>query len=43
MHIVITPLWYGDRKIGDSTHRRGVVEMTEFERRFASNVRCRRR
>jgi predicted thioesterase len=26
--------WDGDRKIGDGTHRRGVVEVAEFERRF---------
>ena len=26
--------WDGDRKIGDGTHRRGVVEVAEFEKRF---------
>jgi fluoroacetyl-CoA thioesterase len=26
--------WDGDRKIGDGTHRRGVVNRAEFERRF---------
>ncbi|WP_445221338.1 thioesterase family protein [Bradyrhizobium sp. Pa8] len=26
--------WDGGRKIGDGTHRRGVVEVAEFERRF---------
>jgi len=26
--------WDGDRKIGDGTHRRGIVNMEEFERRF---------
>jgi len=26
--------WDGDRKIGDGTHRRGVVDVVEFERRF---------
>jgi fluoroacetyl-CoA thioesterase len=26
--------WDGDRKIGDGTHRRGIVNVTEFERRF---------
>src|SRR4051812_7040794 len=26
--------WDGDRKIGDGTHRRGVVNVVEFERRF---------
>ncbi|MBR0909105.1 thioesterase family protein [Bradyrhizobium japonicum] len=26
--------WDGDRKIGDGTHRRGVVDVAEFERRF---------
>jgi fluoroacetyl-CoA thioesterase len=26
--------WDGDRKIGDGTHRRGIVNMGEFERRF---------
>ncbi len=26
--------WDGDRKIGDGTHRRGIVNMREFERRF---------
>jgi fluoroacetyl-CoA thioesterase len=26
--------WNGDRKIGDGTHRRGVVNVEEFERRF---------
>jgi fluoroacetyl-CoA thioesterase len=26
--------WDGDRKIGDGTHRRGVVNMMEFEKRY---------
>jgi len=26
--------WDGARKIGDGTHRRGVVDVAEFERRF---------
>lgn len=26
--------WEGDRKIGDGTHRRGVVNVVEFEKRF---------
>jgi fluoroacetyl-CoA thioesterase len=26
--------WDGDRKIGDGTHRRGIVNVEEFERRF---------
>jgi len=26
--------WDDDRKIGDGTHRRGVVDVSEFERRF---------
>jgi predicted thioesterase len=26
--------WDGDRKIGDGTHRRGVVNVVEFEERF---------
>src|ERR1700726_3516847 len=26
--------WDGDRKIGDGTHRRGIVNMLEFEQRF---------
>ena len=26
--------WDGDRKIGDGTHRRGIVNVTEFEERF---------
>jgi predicted thioesterase len=26
--------WDGDRKIGDGTHRRGIVNLLEFERRF---------
>ncbi|ULK97017.1 thioesterase family protein [Bradyrhizobium sp. I71] len=26
--------WEGDRKIGDGTHRRGVVNVAEFEQRF---------
>ncbi|WP_050420579.1 thioesterase family protein [Bradyrhizobium tropiciagri] len=27
--------WNGDRKIGDGTHRRGIVNVREFEKRFA--------
>ncbi|QOG20737.1 MULTISPECIES: thioesterase family protein [Bradyrhizobium] len=30
--------WDGDRKIGDGTHRRGVVDVAEFERRFGVTV-----
>jgi fluoroacetyl-CoA thioesterase len=26
--------WDGDRKIGDGTHRRGIVNLVEFEKRF---------
>jgi predicted thioesterase len=26
--------WDGDRKIGDGMHRRGVVNVAEFEKRF---------
>lgn len=26
--------WDGDRRIGDGTHRRGVVDVAEFEQRF---------
>ena len=26
--------WDGDRKIGDGTHRRGIVKVEDFERRF---------
>ena len=26
--------WDGDRKIGDGTHRRGIVSVLEFEQRF---------
>src|SRR4030095_11852667 len=26
--------WDGDRKIGDGTHRRGIVNVAEFEQRF---------
>jgi fluoroacetyl-CoA thioesterase len=26
--------WDGDRKIGDGTHRRGIVNVREFEKRF---------
>ncbi len=26
--------WVGDRKIGDGTHRRGIVNVLEFEKRF---------
>jgi predicted thioesterase len=26
--------WGGDRKIGDGTHRRGIVNVLEFEQRF---------
>ena len=26
--------WDGDRKIGDGTHRRGIVNVIDFERRF---------
>ena len=27
--------WDGERKIGDGTHRRGIVDMLAFEKRFA--------
>ena len=26
--------WAGNRKIGDGTHRRGIVNVAEFEERF---------
>jgi len=26
--------WDGDRKVGDGTHRRGIVNVVEFEKRF---------
>jgi fluoroacetyl-CoA thioesterase len=26
--------WDGDRKIGDGTHRRGIVNVVEFEKRL---------
>jgi fluoroacetyl-CoA thioesterase len=26
--------WNSDRKIGDGTHRRGIADVTEFEKRF---------
>ncbi len=26
--------WDGDRKIGDGTHRRGVINVAAFEKRF---------
>jgi fluoroacetyl-CoA thioesterase len=26
--------WDGDRKLGDGTHRRGIVNVVEFEKRF---------
>ena len=26
--------WDGDRKIGDGTHRRGIVDVLEFEKRY---------
>src|SRR5712664_4090286 len=28
--------WDGDRKIGDGTHRRGIVKVHEFEQRFGA-------
>jgi fluoroacetyl-CoA thioesterase len=28
--------WDGGRKIGDGTHRRGIVNLVEFERRFGA-------
>ena len=31
--------WNGDRKIGDGTHRRGIVDVTEFEKRFTVRER----
>jgi predicted thioesterase len=27
--------WDGERKIGDGTHRRGIVNVEEFEKRLA--------
>jgi fluoroacetyl-CoA thioesterase len=32
--------WDGDRKIGDGTHRRGVVNVAEFEKRFGVTRRA---
>lgn len=29
--------WDGDRKIGDGTHRRGVINVAAFERRLSAN------
>jgi fluoroacetyl-CoA thioesterase len=29
--------WDGDRKIGEGTHRRGVVDMAKFEKRFGAS------
>jgi predicted thioesterase len=26
--------WNGERKIGDGTHRRGIVNLLEFEKRY---------
>jgi fluoroacetyl-CoA thioesterase len=34
--------WDGDRKIGDGTHRRGIVNMLEFEQRFGVKPPCMR-
>jgi predicted thioesterase len=31
--------WDGNRKIGDGTHRRGIVNMAEFEKRFGVRQR----
>jgi fluoroacetyl-CoA thioesterase len=31
--------WDGDRKIGDGTHRRGIVNVVEFEKRFGVRQR----
>jgi predicted thioesterase len=28
--------WDGDRKIGDGTHRRGIVNVVEFEKRYGA-------
>jgi predicted thioesterase len=28
--------WDGDRKIGDGTHRRGIVNVVEFEQRYGA-------
>jgi fluoroacetyl-CoA thioesterase len=28
--------WEGDRKMGDGTHRRGIVNVPEFEERFGA-------
>jgi fluoroacetyl-CoA thioesterase len=28
--------WDGDRRIGDGTHRRGIVNVVEFEKRFGT-------
>ena len=30
--------WDGDRKIGDGTHLRGVVNVAEFEKRFGARL-----
>ena len=32
--------WDGDRKIGDGTHRRGIVNVAEFERRSGVKQLC---
>ena len=32
--------WDGDRKIGDGTHRRGIVNVVEFEQRFGVRQRA---
>jgi len=34
VHCSEEPTWDGDRKIGDGTHRRGIVNVVEFEERF---------
>ena len=34
--------WDGDRKIGDGTHRRGIVNVWEFEKRFGVTQLARR-
>ncbi|MEA2863503.1 MAG: fluoroacetyl-CoA thioesterase [Bradyrhizobium sp.] len=31
---LVLEAWGGDRKIGDGTHRRGVVNVLEFEKRL---------
>jgi fluoroacetyl-CoA thioesterase len=32
--VFVVQAWDGERKIGDGTHRRGIVNVLEFEKRF---------